>query len=288
MSLKRNIPRNGKAGWVRFGDEGVENSGILQDFLKPLATGGLGLHAKNLYNDYVYFWRWALWKVFESKPGPGIISFITASSYLRGPGFTGMREVMRRTFDELWIIDLEGGNLGARKTDNVFAIQTPVAIAIGVRYESSNSETSANVRYTKIEGTEEEKLAILNTITNFNDLKWRECPSDWAAPFLPVSDKAYWDWPVITDIFPWQENGMQFKRSWPIAETKEVLKARWKKLLAEKDRRAAFKETRDRKINKTYPSLKNSVVKDVAVSKLLPNAVMPTTLHIAYRSFNRH
>jgi len=281
-------PEKRKGGWVRFGDEGVENSGILQDFLKPLATGGLGLHAKNLYNDYVYFWRWALWKVFESKPGPGIISFITASSYLRGPGFAGMREVMRRTFDELWIIDLEGGNLGARKTDNVFVIQTPVAIAIGVRYESSNSETSTNVHYTKIEGTEEEKLAILNTITNFDGLKWRECPSDWAAPFLPVSDKAYWDWPIITDIFPWQENGMQFKRSWPIGETKEVLKARWKKLLVEKDRRAAFKETRDRKINKTYPSLKNSVVKDVAVSKLLPNAVMPTPLQIAYRSFDRH
>ena len=46
-----------KGGWVRFGDEGVENIGILQDFLKPLPTGGQGLHAKNLYNDYVYFWR---------------------------------------------------------------------------------------------------------------------------------------------------------------------------------------------------------------------------------------
>ena len=36
-----------------------------------------------------------------------------------------MRQKMREAFDDLWIIDLEGGNLGARKTDNVFDIQTP-------------------------------------------------------------------------------------------------------------------------------------------------------------------
>jgi hypothetical protein len=27
---------------------------------------------------------------------------------------------LREAFDELWIIDLEGDNLGARKTENVF------------------------------------------------------------------------------------------------------------------------------------------------------------------------
>jgi hypothetical protein len=103
-------------------------------YLKPLEALGWRVHAKNLYNDFVYFWRWALWKVFENKGGPGIVSFITAASYLQGPGFAGMRQVMRETFDDLWIIDLKGDNLGARKTENVFAIQTPVAIAVGVRY----------------------------------------------------------------------------------------------------------------------------------------------------------
>jgi hypothetical protein len=123
-----------KGGWVRYGDEHDNNDAIFADFLKPLEALGLGVHAKNLYNDYVYFWRWALWKVFENKEGGGIVSFITASSYLRGPGFAGMRQVMRQTFDELWLIDLEGDNLGARKSENVFAIRTPVCIAVGVRY----------------------------------------------------------------------------------------------------------------------------------------------------------
>ena len=65
-----------------------------------------------------------------------------------------MRRKMRETFDELWIIDLEGDSLGARKTDNVFAIRTPVAIAIGVRNGQPNSESSARVWKTKLTGSE--------------------------------------------------------------------------------------------------------------------------------------
>ena len=130
-----------KGGWVRFGDqvEGAakqEEQGeraILKDFTEPATKSGAGVHLKNLYNDYVYFWRWALWRLFEQQESGGIVTFITASSYLAGPGFVGVREAMRRTFDELWIIDLGGDNLGTRKTPNVFNIQTPVAIAIGVR-----------------------------------------------------------------------------------------------------------------------------------------------------------
>jgi hypothetical protein len=52
---------------VRFGDGGKEGESIFKSFLKPLEALGWGVHAKNLYNDYVYFWRWALWKVFENK-----------------------------------------------------------------------------------------------------------------------------------------------------------------------------------------------------------------------------
>ncbi len=153
-----------KGGWIRYGDAHQEGAGLLQDFIAPLNALGLGVHAKNLYNDYVYFWRWALWKVFESQSGPGVIGFITASSYLAGPGFAGMRQLMRRTFDELWIIDLEGDNLGARKTENVFAIQTPVAIAIGVRYAEPQPDTPATVRYTRVEGSQTAKLERLSQV----------------------------------------------------------------------------------------------------------------------------
>lgn len=153
-----------KGGWVRFGDQvtgGAKQAqqgdvAILKDFTDPTTKAGAGVHLKNLYNDYIYFWRWALWRLFERQNGGGIVTFITASSYLAGPGFVGVREVMRRTFDELWIIDLGGDNLGTRKTPNVFNIQNPVAIAIGVRAAKPNPDQPAKVRYAKIEGATRE------------------------------------------------------------------------------------------------------------------------------------
>ena len=151
-----NKPRKG--GWVRCGDDvgGEERSekqgepAILKTFIDPASDAGEGVHLKNLYNDYVYFWRWALWRLFEQQKGGGVISFITASSYLRGPGFIGMREEMRRAFDELWIIDLEGDSIGARKSVNVFSIRTPVAVAIGYCSGESQRKKPAQVRYVKI------------------------------------------------------------------------------------------------------------------------------------------
>lgn len=277
-----------KGGWVRFGEGGKEGEGILQDFIKPLEALGLGVHAKNLYNDYVYFWRWALWKVFENKGGPGIVSFITASSYLRGPGFAGMRQVMRQTFDELWIIDLEGDNLGARKTANVFAIQTPVAIALGVRYSESRPETPAAVHYTRVSGTEAEKLKALEQVACFADLPWRDTLRGWTDPFLPTSDQPYWNWPLLTDLFPWQENGVQFKRTWPIGETQEVLRKRWGKLLKEapEKRGALLRETEARNISKalTDPLTGKQIS---SLSRLKPQEAEAEPIRYAYRSFDR-
>lgn len=261
-----------KGGWVRFGDreaqkgradkkvtkqgedqssEDAADEGILKDFLDPAKAAGQGVHLKNLYNDYVYFWRWALWKLFENPKaaGPGIVSFITASSYLRGPGFVGMRRKMREAFDELWIIDLGGDNLGARKTPNVFNIQTPVAIAIGIRHDQPQPQTPATVRYARVDAdSRETKLEAIAKIGNFADLQWQEGFSDWMKPLLPQGEGDYYDWPLLTDVFPWQHSGAQFKRAWPIAETGELLLKRWQKLMQgnETQRRAWFKESRDR------------------------------------------
>ena len=286
-----------KGGWVRFSkDAKGKDVSLLRDFLAPLEPLGFGVHAKNLYNDYVYFWRWALWKVFEPKilkPGekaivaPGIVSFITASSYLRGPGFVGMRQLMRQTFDELWIIDLEGDNLGARKTDNVFAIQTPVAIAVGIRNPSSTSTTPAQVRYVRIVGTADEKLARLAEMATFADFSWQDCPTGWTEPFIPVPDTPYATWPLLTELFPWQVGGMQFKRSWPISESQDVLVRRWRLLLTGSDKAKLFKESRDRKIAKSYSYLDGSDNKHPAINTLDSASQPPSITRINYRSFDR-
>jgi hypothetical protein len=83
-----------------------------------------------------------------------------------------MRRHMREAFDELWIIDLGEDNLGARKTDNVFEIRTPVAIAVGIRAPGSSCEDPAHVHYARLEGDQTQKLAALDTIERFGDVNW--------------------------------------------------------------------------------------------------------------------
>ena len=278
-----------KGGWVRYGDSGPDTDPpILEDFLAPARAVGAGVHLKNLYNDYVYFWRWALWKVFDSTNDAGIVTFITASSYLRGPGFVGMRRKMREIFDELWIIDLEGDSLGARVTDNVFAIRTPVAIAVGVRANSSNRDSPARVWKTKLTGSDENKLKKLDAVLSFNDLEWRECSSEWYVPFYPAGTGTYFDWPEITDVFPWQHSGSQLKRTWPIAETREILTERWQALLrhSQSGRRTAFKETGDRKIDRICLSLTDNERREKLISDLTTEDPMPRIEQYAYRSFD--
>ena len=176
-----------KGGVVRFGAPGVPF--LLDDLTKPMSDAGLGVHIKNLYNDYVYFWRWATWQATELPPGPGVVAFITASSYLDGVSMGSLRALLRRTFDELWIVDLGGEGRGARTDENVFDIRTPVAIAVGVQKgrRVSTGEAapatapgsaepaqqaqagSCRVRYLKMSGTRADKLAQLGE-TGLNDV----------------------------------------------------------------------------------------------------------------------
>ena len=218
-----------KGGWVRHGEEGADaTQAILEDFLKPAREAGHGVHLKNLYNDYVYFWRWALWKVFDSTEDAGIVTFITASSYLRGPGFTGMRRKMR--------------------------------------------------------------LARLDAVGVLSDLEWQACLSEWDVPFYTEAAGAYFDWPAVIDVFPWQHSGVQLKRTWPIGETREVLTTRWTALLttSESARRTAFRETGDRKINSRYSPISRQGLPDVPISELGPESELPAIEPYAYRSFDRH
>ena len=149
--------------------------------LKTSSRRARGLHAKNLYNDYVYFWRWALWAVFEQRSGPGMVSFVTAVVVpARARLSPACAACCGACFDELWIVDLEGDHLAARRTDNVFPIRTPVAIAMGVRYAACaparpghgalRPPRRAAGRQT---GTRSERFSTLD------DLAWQTAPPGW-------------------------------------------------------------------------------------------------------------
>lgn len=282
-----NLARTG--GWVRWGDDGKGADAILNDFLDPATAAGHGVHVKNLYNFYVYFWRWALWKVFEHETasGPGVVSFISASSYIDGDAFCGMREHMRRLCDEIWILDLGGEGRGTRKSENVFAIQTPVAIAVAVRSGEAKKSKPAKVQFARIEGTRESKLAALDSIVDFSKVKWQGCPDDWQAPFRPAGKGAYFDWPLLTDLMPWQHSGSQLKRTWPICSDVDVLMQRWRALLVAPDQAVAFKETRDRKVGSRCHSLDDDTTYMSPLDRLPRNAPAPEIVRYSYRSLDR-
>lgn len=194
---------------------------------------------------------------------------------------------MRRTFDELWIIDLEGDNRGARRTENVFDIQTPVAIAIGIRYGDGDSGTPADVWYTRLEGSRETKLAALAEIGRLSDLDWLPCFSGWQNPFVPIGVGDYFSWPLLTDVFPWQHSGVQVKRSWPIAENENVLRKRWTGLLRSSNRQHAFKETRDRKIANRYSDAVGHSKSLPPLASLGEDGQPSSIVRFAFRSLDR-
>ena len=223
-----------KGGVVRYGAEGIDP--LLNAVTKPMKEAGLGRHLKNVYNDYVYFWRWAIWQATELRPGPGVVAFVTASSYLDGVSMGGVRDLLRTAFDELWIIDLGGDGRGVRnvKDENIFDIQTPVAIAVGVRTRRESDER-CKVRYLRITGTRPEKLVRLHQIS-LSDVT-ETVPGIRLDHMTPRKEREYNNWPEITDLFPWIRSGCKLGRTWPIAETRAPLKRRWQELIAVVPRR---------------------------------------------------
>lgn len=229
------------------------NEPLINDFIAPLRALGAGGQAKNLYNLYVYFIRWALWKACQQNPQePGVVSFITSSSYLRGPGSAGVREYMRRVFDEIWIIDLGGDNRGARKEENVFSIETPVAIFVGIQHDMTMNKATgkfvkkrhdnrmkqrADIFYTRATGDKAQKLDAMNAVASPDDSDaWTKLDeSEWTGKFVPSSAAALSDGVPLESVFPWYLSGSKTGRSWVIAPTEQALKSRLKKLISTAD-----------------------------------------------------
>jgi len=275
-----------KGGVVRFEASGVENSPLLESVTKPMTDAGLGRHIKNLYNDYVYFWRWAIWQATELPPGPGVVAFITAASYLDGISMGGVRNLLRQAFDELWIVDLGGEGRGALKEENVFDIQTPVAIAVGIRTGNEPSGDCA-IRYRRVEGDRANKFARLRRMKLSGSFE--RVHGAKLERLTPLSSHGYHDWPEISGLFPWIHSGSQVKRTWPIGEAKGLLQRRWRTLTeaVPRHRSALMKETRDRKATSRVRPLLQGMGKLRSLRSLDRHDEPEGIVRYGYRSFDR-
>jgi predicted helicase len=120
--------------------------------------------AKWLCDDYVKFMRLAQWRI--DRAGQGILAFITNHGYLDNPTFRGMRRSLMSSFDELFILDLHGNSKkrelapGAIQDENVFAIQSGLAISIFVKHKVSPARPPT-ISYAQVWGSRAEKLSWL-------------------------------------------------------------------------------------------------------------------------------
>ncbi|MGA9763042.1 MAG: type ISP restriction/modification enzyme [Gaiellaceae bacterium] len=164
-----------------------------------------------------------------------------------------------------------------------------MAIAIGYRAEESRPEIQARVHYSRIDGSREEKLQILAAITSLEDVEWRDCFTGWTEPLLPASEGNFFSWPLLTDLFPWQHSGIEFKRTWPIAAGRDSLERRWEDLMSAKtdERRELFRETPDRRISSSYSALIDGSSRLTPIGELPDDTPPPPCIAFGYRALDR-
>lgn len=281
----------GDGGWVEAGSAADAAPSLLSDWVPP-KEWKLSAHVKHLYNPYVYFWRWASWKVFESsQPQQGIVSFITVAGFLDGPGFSKMRDYLRRTADEIWVMDLSPEGYQPDVPTRVFqGVQQPICIVTALRDGSKAEDEPAKVNYRLLEeGHRSKKFLELSELQPTNAEQWTEAASEWRAPFRPAGSDEWLSFPALSDVFPWSGSGTMPGRTWVIAPDKETLNKRWQTFIGETDaekKSAMLKRHDDRTLDTRLSD--NLWGYDAPATSLgEETSTHPPIEEIGYRSFDK-
>lgn len=233
----------GRGGWIEAGS-GRQDAPL--DRWRPPRNWGVGAHLKHMKNLYVYFWRWATWKVFgtglSTATGPGavdqegIVCFITVAGFLNGPGFERMRDDLRRTCSGIWVVDGSPEGHQPEVATRIFqGVQQPVCIVLAARKLGKPDTVPAPVRYCALpKGRRDPKFDALKALSLGGE-GWVECPTDWRAPFLPAATGAWAEFPALKDLFVYDGSGVMPGRTWVIAPDAETLSVRWSKLINERN-----------------------------------------------------
>jgi predicted helicase len=256
----------GRGGWIEDENSASGGNAPLNAWMPP-SDWGVGAHAKHLRNLYIYFWRWATWKVFDHDPkaNTGIVCFITVAGFLNGPGFQKMRDYLRRTADAIWVIDCSPEGHQPEVNTRIFqGVQQPVCIVLVSRTAKSDPSTPATVLYHSLpKGTREEKFAALGKLTLDRDA-WTDCATDGRAPFLPAASGAWATYPALQDLFAYNGSGVMPGRTWVIAPDADSLRQRWRVLIKAKV---------ERKEALFVPHLRNGLPGDKHTNKVVTKAL---------------
>ncbi|MGN6550362.1 MAG: type ISP restriction/modification enzyme [Pararhizobium sp.] len=235
----------GMGAWVEQGS-GEKDLVAAMDWWAPPPEWKVGAHAKHLKNLYVYFWRWATWKVFGTgnraatgnpdRDEEGIVCFITVAGFLNGPGFQKMRDDLRRTCSDIWVIDCSPDGHQPEVRTRIFqGVQQPVCIVLAAKPLGKDRDTPARVRFRALpKGRREEKFAALADLS-LDAPEWQDCPADWRAPFFPAASGDWATFPPLKELFMFAGPGVMPGRTWVIAPDRRSLEIRWNRLIAEKN-----------------------------------------------------
>ncbi|WP_238412601.1 type ISP restriction/modification enzyme [Saccharothrix deserti] len=242
-----------------------------------------------LHNKYVYFWRWATWKVFDAHPEHpiGLVAFVCSAGFTSAPGLAGVRHYLRETADEGWIIDLSPeGHQPPGSTRFFRGNQQPLCVAVFVRHGLPDTATPAVIRRASVTGTVAEKIAALEDLRP-DSTQWQVCSDDWQAPFRRSSNARWVSMPTTADLMPWASPGVKPNRTWVYAPDETTLDRRWRELVsAPPDAKSdLFRETRDANLRRSNPDLPGFPHNKTAFAH--ERGTMPAPLRIGYRSFDR-
>ena len=296
----------GRGGWV---EKGTTSSDALKPPLhwwQPPATWGVGAHTKHLRNLYVYFWRWASWKVFGSgftastglpeTDRAGIVCFITVAGFLNGPGFQRMRDDLRRSCSEIWVIDCSPEGHQPEVATRVFqGVQQPICIVLAARAPGKAADEPARLHFRSLpKGRREEKFLALAALST-EGAGWQPGPSRWRDAFFPAPEGTWAGFPMLRALFDFAGPGVMPGRTWALAPDEQTLQARWKKLESTKD-----PSTKERLF---HPQLRHGAVASRHIRKVVSQNLggiltrsvpviadrenCPQIVQYAFRSFDR-
>ncbi|WP_425415379.1 type ISP restriction/modification enzyme [Pseudonocardia acaciae] len=116
---------------------------------------------------------------------------------------------------------------------------------------------------------------------------WRECPTDWRAPFAPLTNSIWSKLPTILDLMPWSAPGVKPNRTWIYSPVEEVLAERWTRIVnaGREEKKLLFRESRDANLLHPKNALSDPTVR-------LPPFIdevgaCPELVEVARRAFDR-
>lgn len=151
----------------------------------------------SLYDSYIRAIRWASDRIQDC----GVIGFVTNAGYIDSNSARGLRKCLADEFSSLFIFHLQGnsrrssGELAKKEGAGIFAIRTPVSIAILVK--NPKKQKNGQIFFKKIEDylSKKEKLQQLSELLSINGIAaidgWTKITPDIHNDWLNQRDDSF-------------------------------------------------------------------------------------------------